>query len=184
MELSLSWIWGALATTTARAGNGNVPSFRVYFRQISENGKYRWTWVSLEDRTQVRTQEIEFVPVFTSPKKRHKRKFTVVFVQVVKKSALDKQNLLFFHWLIGLIAVAVTVSFVVAPRIYRCASTVRNPNKVSVKTAAIFSLDIQGVPKVRSSNFMHYNFWSKLYFYMKFLEDVYFSIKYMCSEFQ
>ena len=43
---------------------------------------------------------------------------------------------------------------------------------------------IQGVPKVRSSNFMHYNFWSKLYFYMKFLEDVYFSTKYMYSEFQ
>ena len=43
---------------------------------------------------------------------------------------------------------------------------------------------VQGVPKVRSSKFMHYNFWSKLYFYMKYLEDVYFSIKYMYSEFQ
>ena len=43
---------------------------------------------------------------------------------------------------------------------------------------------LQGVLKVRSSNFMHYNFWSKLYFYMKFLEDVYFSTKYMYSEFQ
>ena len=42
---------------------------------------------------------------------------------------------------------------------------------------------IQGVPKVRSSNFMHYKFWSKLYFYMKFLEDVYFSTEYMHSEF-
>ena len=31
---------------------------------------------------------------------------------------------------------------------------------------------------------MHYNFWSKLYFYMKFLQDVYFSIEYMSSEFQ
>ena len=41
----------------------------------------------------------------------------------------------------------------------------------------------QGVPKVCSSNFMHYNFWSKLYFYMKLLKDLYFSIKYMCSEF-
>ena len=38
--------------------------------------------------------------------------------------------------------------------------------------------------KVRSSNFMHYNFWSKLYFYMKFLEDVYFCTEYMYSEFQ
>ena len=45
-------------------------------------------------------------------------------------------------------------------------------------------LYLQGVPKVRSANLMHYNFWSKLYFSMKFLEDVYFSIKYMCSEFQ
>ena len=45
-------------------------------------------------------------------------------------------------------------------------------------------ITVQGVPKVRSSNFMHYNFWSKLYFYMKLLEDVYFSIKYMYSEFQ
>ena len=43
---------------------------------------------------------------------------------------------------------------------------------------------IQGVPKVRSSNLMHYNFWSKLCFYMKFLEDVYFSTEYMHAEFQ
>ena len=43
---------------------------------------------------------------------------------------------------------------------------------------------IQGVPEVRSSNLMHYNFWSKLYFYMKLLQDVYFSIEYMYSEFQ
>ena len=47
------------------------------------------------------------------------------------------------------------------------------------------SCDVQGVPKVCSSNLMHYNFWwSKLYFYMKFLEDVYLSIKNMFSEFQ
>ena len=43
---------------------------------------------------------------------------------------------------------------------------------------------IQGVPKVRSSNFMHCNFLPTLYFYMKFLEDVYFSVEYMFSEFQ
>ena len=29
-----------------------------------------------------------------------------------------------------------------------------------------------------SQNFMHFNFRSKLYFYMKFPEDVYFSIEY------
>ena len=43
---------------------------------------------------------------------------------------------------------------------------------------------LQGIPKVRPSNFMHYNFWSKLYCYMKFLQDVYFSIEYVCPEFQ
>ena len=37
-------------------------------------------------------EEIEFVPVLTSSKHRCKRNFTVVFVQVVKKSALDVQN--------------------------------------------------------------------------------------------
>ena len=68
--------------------------------------------------------------------------FTVVFVQVVKKSPLDVQNLLFFLLLIGFIAVAVTVAFVFAPRIYRLVWTVRNSNTVLVKTPAIFSLDI------------------------------------------
>ena len=63
-------------------------------------------------------EEIEFALVFTFSKQRRKRKFTIVFAQVVKKSALDLQNVV-FHLLIGLIAV--TVAFVVAPRIYRCA---------------------------------------------------------------
>ena len=45
-------------------------------------------------------------------------------------------------------------------------------------------MELQGVPKVRSSKFMHHSFWSKLHFYMKLLEDVYFSIEYMYSEFQ
>ena len=43
---------------------------------------------------------------------------------------------------------------------------------------------VQGVPKGRSSKFMHHNFWSKLQFYMKLVEDVYFSTEYMYSEFQ
>ena len=50
-------------------------------------------------------------------------------------------------------------------------------------TFLLYLLALQDVPKVRSSNFMHYNFWSKLYFYMKFL-DVYFYIEYIYSEFQ
>ena len=41
-------------------------------------------------------KEIKFSAVFTSSKQRRKRKFTVAFVQVVKNSALDVQNLLFF----------------------------------------------------------------------------------------
>ena len=44
--------------------------------------------------------------------------------------------------------------------------------------------DIQGVPKVCSSNFMRYNFWSKLHFYMKFLKYVSYSIEYLCWEVQ
>ena len=46
-------------------------------------------------------KEIDFVPVLTSSKHRCKRNFTVVFVQVVKKSALDVQNLFFFIYLLG-----------------------------------------------------------------------------------
>ena len=44
--------------------------------------------------------------------------------------------------------------------------------------------DIQGVPKVCCSNFMRYNFWSKLHFYMKFQKHVSYSIEYLCSEVQ
>ena len=48
----------------------------------------------------------------------------------------------------------------------------------------IFSVHVQGVPKVRSSYFTRHNFSSKLYFYIKFLKDVYYSIEYMYSEVQ
>ena len=44
-------------------------------------------------------EEIEFVPVFTPSKQRRKRNFTVVFLQVVKKSALDVQNSFFIYFL-------------------------------------------------------------------------------------
>ena len=71
-----------------------------------------------------------------------------------KKSALDVQNLLFFLLLIGLIAVAVTMAFVVAPRIYRLVQTVRNSNTVLVKTPAmsVFTRYIQScmLSKIRS----------------------------------
>ena len=52
---------------------------------------------------------------------RHVLNFHNRFVARGEKSVLDVQNLLFFHLFIGLVAVAVTVAFVVAPRIYRCA---------------------------------------------------------------
>ena len=42
---------------------------------------------------------IEFAPVFTSSKQRCKRKFTDVFVQVVKKSALNVHNFFFIYLL-------------------------------------------------------------------------------------
>ena len=44
------------------------------------------------------------------------------------------------------------------------------------KVSAMVIDSLQGSPKVRSSYFMHYIFLSKLYFYMKFLKDVYYSI--------
>ena len=46
-------------------------------------------------------EEIKLVPVFTSSKHRRKRKFNVVFVQVLRKSALHVQNLSFFMYLLG-----------------------------------------------------------------------------------
>ena len=46
-------------------------------------------------------EEIELVFVSTSPEQRCKRKFNVWFVQVLKKSALNVQNLLFSIYLLG-----------------------------------------------------------------------------------
>ena len=73
---------------------------------------------------------------------------------------------------------SVTSAEVMASRVVCLPVVVSNYRRI------LSTYDIQGVPKDRSSDFMHYNFWSKLYFYMKLLEDVYFSIKYMYSEFQ
>ena len=41
---------------------------------------------------------------------------------------------------------------------------------------------IQGVPKVCSSNFMHYNFWSKPHFYMKFLKLMFLTLSSTCVQ--
>ena len=66
-------------------------------------------------------EEIKFVPVFTSSKHRCKRNFTVVFVQVVKKSALDVQTLLFFVYLLGSLPSPSPSSLL--PGFIRCALT-------------------------------------------------------------
>ena len=55
---------------------------------------------------------------------------------------------------------------------------------ILLRSLFYFGGHIQGVPKVHSSNFMYYNFWSKLYFDIKFLEDLCLSVEYMYSEFQ
>ena len=81
-------------------------------------------------------EETEFVPVLTSSKQRRKRKFTVVFVQVVKKSALDVQNLLFIYLLGSLPSLSPPPSSLLP------GFTVMDPNTFLVKTRAIFSLDI------------------------------------------
>ena len=60
-------------------------------------------------------EEIEFVPMYLRLGKQHrKRKFSVLFIQVVKKSALHVQNLLFFYLLIGLVSFDVLVAVAVA----------------------------------------------------------------------
>ena len=91
-------------------------------------------------------EETEFVSVcLRPPKKRRKRKFNVVFVQVVKKSALHVQNLLFFIYLLALFRLTFSLPSPFPSPVRRCSqdlSTVRNPNTFSVKTPAIFSLHI------------------------------------------
>ena len=76
--------------------------FKLLF-QLSQNGRYigELLYGVLETAPKFGLREvIEFVPVFTSSKQRRKRKFTVVLVQVVEKSAQDVQNLwfLFTYW--------------------------------------------------------------------------------------
>ena len=126
--------------------------------------------MSLGDHTQVRTQEIEFVPVFTSFKQRRKRKFTVVFVQVVKKSALDVQNLLFFSF-----------TYWAHCRRRHC-RPLRYSQDLSMCVNGWESE--HGFSKNACHHFNSHNFWSKLYFYIKFLKYVSSSIEYLWSEVQ
>ena len=72
-------------------------------------------------------EETECVLVLMSSKQRRKRKFNVDFRTSCKEKRAAREKFVVFHLLIGLvsigvlIAVAITVAFVVAPRIYRCA---------------------------------------------------------------
>ena len=59
-----------------------------------------------------------------------------------KEKRAGRAKIFFLYLLIGLIAVAVTVAFVIAPGIYWCENTVTNPNTVLEKTRVIYSLDI------------------------------------------
>ena len=126
--------------------------------------------MSLGDHTQVRTKEIELVPVFMFSKQRHRRKFTVVFVLVVKKSALDVQNLLFFsftYWA-------------------HCSRRHCRPRRCSQDLSMCVNgwESEHGFSKNACHHFKSHNFWSKLYFYMKFLKYVSYSIEYLWSEVQ
>ena len=95
-------------------GNENVPSYqndmRAFFNfsafisvnslKMANIGELPYGVLGTAPKFGLR-EETEFVPVFRSSKHRCKRNSTVVFVQVVKKSALDVQNLLFFIYLLG-----------------------------------------------------------------------------------
>ena len=108
MELPLSRIQGALATTTARTTktslaikmNTRFLNFYLNSFKMANIGELPYGVYVTAPKFGLR-EETEFVPVFTSSKRRRKRKFTVLFVQVVKKSALDVQNLLLFIYLLG-----------------------------------------------------------------------------------
>ena len=99
---------GPSATRTARATKTSLAikmnaRFKLLF-QLSQNGRYigELPYGVLETAPKFGLREvIEFVPVFTSSKQRRKRKFTVVLVQAVEKSAQDVQNLWFFIYLLG-----------------------------------------------------------------------------------
>ena len=108
--------------------------------------------------------------MFTFSKQRHKRKFTVVFVQVVKKSALDVQNLLFF-------------SFTYWPHCRRCHHCLRRCSQDLSMCVNGWESE-HGFSKNACHHFNSHNFWSKLYFYMKFLKYVSSSIEYLWSEVQ
>ena len=102
--------------------------FRFYFNslKLANIGERPYGVLGTASKFRLR-EEIEFAPVFTSSKQRRKRKFNVAFVQVVKKSLLHVQNVLFFDYRAGL----------VWRSRFRRSRVVQNPS-VLVKTPAIF----------------------------------------------
>ena len=94
--------------------------------------------------------------MFTSPKQRRKRKFSVVFVVVAKKRSLHVQNLSFFIYLLG----SSRLTFSLPPPVRRCSqdlSMVRNPNTFLVKTPAIFSLDINVIQDSKNNELLRFS---------------------------
>ena len=85
-------------------------------------------------------EETEFAPVFTSSKHRYKRNFTVVFVQVAKKSTLDVQNLLFFIYLSGSLPSPSLSPLSLLPGFIDVRKRLCSSEHILVKTPAIFSL--------------------------------------------
>ena len=63
----------------------------------------------------------QFALVFMSSKQRAQKEIYDRVRTGCKEKRTGQAKFVVFHLLIGLIAVAVTVAFVVAPRIYRCA---------------------------------------------------------------
>ena len=97
-NMALSRANCALKENAEGEGNENVPSYQNEMRGFFFNFSAFISLDALKMANKVELpyrvlgtapKEIDFVPVLTSSKHRCKRNFTVVFVQVVKKSALD-----------------------------------------------------------------------------------------------
>ena len=74
------------------------------------------------DRTQVRTQRRNLIcPCVYVLQTMARKEFLSRVRTGCKENCAGRAKFVVFHLLIGLIAVAVTIAFVVAPRIYRCA---------------------------------------------------------------
>ena len=128
MELSLSRIQGALATTTARATkmslvikmNARFFCFNIFAFistllkwQIQVNFPTEF-WGPHPSSDSEKKLNLSLC-VYVLAKQPRKRKFSVLFIQVVKKSALHVQNLLFFIYLFGSFPLTFSLSLLSTP---------------------------------------------------------------------